>query len=267
MTWDQMTPCPVRCQCLGCHRGLTDRDAIYCVSLHQGFCADCVAGTTPWRPSVPCEGCAVPSSTPRDTARRHAMRSAALNAVRSMFAPGANRCVAAPSAAARSRRNGTMRAIAHRRADRRLTASVDIRRQYDRAACARTFWPAASAQLGGQRTAAAAWHLVQRLLWPALVDRAAAPRRAGAARHAIRHYIWRRNAWRSSAREREAPVQAGGSRTRDGADDIPDAHADHCGDQRVRNLRQRLPVRPVVRLAVAAAARNQAVTSCARCRR
>jgi hypothetical protein len=58
MTWDQMTPRPVRC--LGCHRGLTDREAIYCVSLHQGFCADCVAGTTTWRPSVPCEGCGRP---------------------------------------------------------------------------------------------------------------------------------------------------------------------------------------------------------------
>ena len=110
------------------------------------------------------------------------MRSAALNAVQSMFAPGANECaicrtVAAPSAAARSRRNGTMRAIAHRRADRRLTASVDIRPQHDRAAGAWTVWPAAAAKLGRQRTAAAAGHLVQRLLWPALVDRAAAPRR------------------------------------------------------------------------------------------
>jgi hypothetical protein len=46
--------------------------------------------------------------------------------------------------------------------------------RHDGAACAWTFWPAASTKLGGQRTASGARHLVQRLLRTALVDGAAA---------------------------------------------------------------------------------------------
>ena len=47
----------------------------------------------------------------------------------------------------------------------------------DGAADPRAFWPAASAKLGGPRTASGAGHLVQCLPRTALVDRAGAARR------------------------------------------------------------------------------------------